>query len=1106
MTMPEMQNAPLVVTLFGPMQALVDGQELPRMRSRKGLWLLALLALRHDRPVEREWLAATLWPDLDQTQAFANLRPVLSELRNGLGSQAARLQSPTRPTLRMDFTGAVVDVLRFDTAISNGKQEELEQAIALYRGPLLEGCLEEWVFQERNIREQNCLRSLQKLGDAALSEQNYVAAAGYYQKAVTVEPLREAARRGWMQALAGNGDHNAALQAYRDLIALLRDDPNAVPDAQTRALYERLRMEARQPPRVSANSGREPLAPPKVMGYLPHSLTDLVGREDEREEVMTRLRRSRLVTLTGMGGIGKTRLALEVAREAVGEYTDGVWLVALEALADGERIPAQIASVLGAQEQPGRSLLQSVVEHLRKKRLLLVLDNCEHLLEASARVAQHLLRECEGIRILATSREALGITGETAWAVPCLAVPNPDHLPHGQTTLMRVLAGYEGARLFVERAQAVQKSFQLTGGNARAIADICFRLEGLPLAIELAAARVKSITVEQIAARLNNELALLTGGSRTALSRQQTLRATLDWSYTLLSEPERGLLRGLSVFSGGWTLEAAEAIAKDEGGRMKDEDNAAPIHPSSFILHPLFVLDALTSLVDKSLVVFEAQDAGDGRYRLLEMVRQYAAEKLQASGQAEALRDRHLAWFTVWAETIAPELRGARQSAWLERLEMDYGNLQAALAWSAADASEAEWGLRLTGALWWYWKMRGRISEGRQYLGTALNREGVREETEARATALNGAGALALNQGDYATTRTFHEESLAIYRKQENKRGMASVLNNLGNLARHRNNSAAAWSLHQESMSLYRQISDKQGIAKSLGNLGNILREQGGYAQAKTLGEESLQIYRELEDEQGLSLTLSSLGNLARLQGDYELARTQLEESLAIRQRLKDKQGIAYTLSNLGGLAYAQGDYPAARALHEESLHIRREIGHRASVAWSLNNLGLAALGEGGIVAARPLFEESLTIFRELEDKKGIASSLNRLADVSRRLDEDATARKQLTDSLSLFLELKDREGIAGNIHDLAAIFAMQSEGEKAARLWGAAAALRESIGAALTVVEQENYNREAEQVRSALGAATFAGAWEEGHALDWEQAAEYALQNTQAREGRETS
>src|SRR5579871_5032422 len=766
--MPILDSIPnaFAITLFGPLQVRVQGQLLPPLRSRKPLWLLALLTLRSNRPVLREWLAGTLWPEVDQSQAFANLRPVLSELRRALAAESNRLQSPDYHTLMLDLTGAEVDLLRFDAAIAGGTLPDLEQAVGLYGGPLLEGCNEEWVLQERAAREQNCLQALQKLGEACVAGGDYDAAAVYYRQIVRIDAWQEAARRGWMEALAKKGDLNAALQVYREFVAFLKEDPRAVPDEQTRALYQRLRSEASQRVGTHAVVPAEVVATPMVKGYLPHPITELVGREDERIEVALQLRHSRLVTLTGMGGIGKTRLAREVASEVVGEYADGVWLVALEALSEGRLVIQQIASVLGLKEERSRTPLQSVTEHLRRKRLLLVLDNCEHLLEASARVVAHLLQTCGEVRILATSREPLGIEGETVWSVPALAVPDMESLPPGPTTLVRVLKGYESVQLFVERAQAVQTSFALSGNNARSVAQACQHLEGIPLAIELAAARVKAMTVDQIVSRLDNHLRLLTGGSRSAQSRQQTLRATLDWSYELLSEAERSLLRRLSVFAGGCTLEAAEQVCSGEG------------------IEEWQVLDLLTSLVDKSLVTFEEREPAGGRYRLLEMVRQYAAESLQASGESEQIKRKHRDWCVAFAEEEQPRMRSAEQEKSLQRLETEHENLRTALGWCRVEENGAQAGLRLAGALGRFWEVRGYMTEGRRYLAEALGREEGAGRTPERARALNCAGVLAHRQGDYASARSLTEESLAIRRELGDRLGIAYSLNNLGILAK----------------------------------------------------------------------------------------------------------------------------------------------------------------------------------------------------------------------------------------------------------------------------------------------------------------------------------
>jgi predicted ATPase/DNA-binding SARP family transcriptional activator/Tfp pilus assembly protein PilF len=1111
----ETSDALLTLTLFGPMQARVQGQLLPPMRSRKGLWLLALLTLRHDRPVEREWLAGTLWPEMDQSQSNANLRGVLSDLRRALGSQHPRLMSLGRHTLLLELATPEVDVdvLTFDAAVKSGKRANLERAVALYRGPLLEGCNEEWVFQERAVREQNCLQALQELGDAALTGRDYEQAVRHYQRAVSIDPWEEAARRGWMEALAGRGDTNAALQVYREFVEVLKSDPTANPDEQTSALYTRLRSEVRHRGRSHVGGVVGEFAAPKVTGYLPHPLTDLVGREDERLEVTVRLRRSRLVTLTGVGGIGKTRLAVAVAAEIVKEYADGVWLVALEALSEGRLVAPQIASVLGVKEEPGRELSQSLIDHLRTKRLLLVLDNCEHLLEASAQVAAHLLQECVGMRILATSREALGITGETAWPVPALAVPDPQHLPQGRTTLLGVLMGYESVQLFVERAQFVQKTFALCGNNARTVAQICSQLEGIPLAIELAAARIRAMTVEQISLRLHDKLELLTGGSRTAQSRQQTLRATLDWSYALLNESERSLLRRLSVFVGGWSLEAAERVCVGEDGAEGQ------------------VLDLLTSLVEKSLVTFEERGQAEGRYHLLEMVRQYAAERLQASGEAEQVKRRHQDWYLSFAEQAEPALKTGEQEVWLTRLESEHGNMRAALAWSLKTRVEGERKgeeaqplssipLRFCSALQRFWYMRAHLAEGRAWCERALQAEGAQERTGARAKVLNGTGILVWMQSDYTTARAYFEESLEIEREIGDRLGIASSLNSMGNVAHVQGDYSAARTYFEESMAIRREIEDRQGIATSLNNLGNVAVNQGDYIAAQAHYEESLAIRREIGDRQDIAMSFNNLGILALHQGDYVAAQAHYEESLAIRREIGDRKGIAASLDNLGGVAHALGDNVAARAHHEESLEIRWEIEDRSGIAITLNNLGNVIGDQGDYVTALAHYEKSLAINRQIGNRRGIANSLGNLGNVTRYQRDYSAAQAYQGESLAIQREIGDRSGIVSSLDAFAALVAAETTAftapvettevsreadvgmQRAARLWGATQALREQIGAPLPPSAREEYDRDVAAARVVLGDEAFSAAWTEGQQMTIEQAISYALEEKQPRNG----
>ncbi|HLY67543.1 MAG TPA: BTAD domain-containing putative transcriptional regulator, partial [Chloroflexota bacterium] len=655
-----------------------------------------------------------------------------------MGDQAGRISSPTTRTLSLDLAQVEVDVLTFDAAVRRQDSSGLEQAVALYRGPLLEGCSEVWILPEREARKQAYHEALQRLAACALAVGDTQQAVGYLHKAVAVEPLWEEARRELMTALAKSGDVNAALQVYQELVHLLRDyDPRVVPGAETSALYHNLRADARR--RASAPTTVSPLVPASSSppGYLPRQLTDLVGRGEEVRQVTAQLRLSRLVTLTGAGGVGKTRLAIAVA-EAVGEeYADGAWFVELAALSDTSLVAQAVASILEVQEQPGRTLLQTLVNYLKPRALLLVLDNCEHLLQACAQLSEVLLRSCAGLRVLATSRQALGIGGETAYRVPSLRQPDPHALFLAEKELVSVSAGYDAVRLFVERARSQRSDFALTRHNGLAAVDVCHRLDGIPLAIELAAAQVRALTVEQIASRLDDRFGLLKGGSRTALPRQQTLRAALDWSYDLLTEPERLLLRRLSVFAGGWTLEAAERICPGVG------------------VEGWKLLDLLTSLVDKSLVVFDENSEGEGRYGLLETIRQYGQERLAETEEEPILRGRHRDYFLALADEAEPHLVAADQGVWLARLDQEHDNLRTALDWCTDDPEGAEIGLRITGALRVFWEARGYCDEGRKRGTTALLRKGAAQRTKARAKVLNGTGLFIWRQGDRAAAQEY---------------------------------------------------------------------------------------------------------------------------------------------------------------------------------------------------------------------------------------------------------------------------------------------------------------------------------------------------------------
>jgi predicted ATPase/class 3 adenylate cyclase len=634
---------------------------------------------------------------------------------------------------------------------------------------------------------------------------------------------------------------------------------------------------------------------------LPIQLTSFIGREREIAEVKHLVSTTRLLTLTGTGGCGKTRLALQVAWGLLGEFTDGVWLVELAALSDPMLVPITMASAVGCREQPGRALAETLADYLWPKSLLLVLDNCEHLRVACATLVEMLLRRCPTVRMLATSREGLGTPGEFAYRVPSLSFPDPGHLPP-----LEALIQYDAVRLFVERAVPGRREFVLTRSNAPAVVQVCQGLDGVPLAIELAAARVKVLAVEQIAERLSDQLRVLTGGSPTALPRHKTLRAAMDWSYGLLPEKERMLLRRLSVFVNGWMLEAAEAIGSGEGVEASD------------------ILDLLAELVEKSLVMAEMQ-AGEARYRLLETVRQYSRSRLFESGEADVIQRRHRDFFLAMAEQVEPKLTGMDQGAWLDRLEREHDNLRAALEWSLRGKQAVE-GLRLVVALSRFWDVRGYIGEGRRRLTEALALGEAAARAPMRAEALRWAGILALHQGDHAAAKALFEQGLIIDRQLENKWGIARTLNNLGLIAREQGDLPAARAFHEESLAIRRESSDKLGIAAALNNLGLVSQAQGDHASAQALYEESLGVEREVGNKWGVSNVLGNLGLLASARRDYGAARPLLAESLAIRRGLGDKLGIAECLEALAELAAAQGHLDQAARLFGAAEILREEV------------------------------------------------------------------------------------------------------------------------------------------------------------------------------------
>jgi non-specific serine/threonine protein kinase len=915
-----MPPAPLTIHLFGPLRVLVHGKPLPRLRTRSVEWLLALLVLRQGLPVERAWLAGTLWIDSRQSQALKNLRNDLTQLRTALGPEDGRIQSPTRDTLTLDLEGAEVDLLAFDAAIEKGgeagDEESLRSLVALYTGPLLEGCDEPWALPERERREQACLTALERLAEAAKEREDFAGALDLLRRAEAMDPLSDSVQRRLMRTLAASGDAPAALIAYRGHRLRLLSEMNVEPDEETTRLFQQIRTHAHKPAQSPEQQARRPApgaaatvaaAPPPTA--LPHPLTQLIGREHEVQDVAEQLSASRLVTLAGAGGVGKTRLAIEVARNRAGDFADGALFVPLASLADPALVPAFVAAALGLREEIAREPVEALVGWLSPRSVLLVLDNCEHLIEAAAQLTHALLSRCPTLRILATSRQRLGLIGEVVCRVPSLPAPDPERLRLKENELDKesYVRQYAAAQLFLERSTMTLPGFRLAGREeALAVAQVCRRLDGIPLAIELAAARVGLLSVTQIAARLDDRFRLLTGGSRADLPRHQTLRALIDWSYDQLRAEEQALLCRLSVFAGGWTLEAAEAIGGD--------------------------IELLGSLADKSLVLAERQATGLLRYRMLETVREYAREKLNDSGDEEEARARHADYYLTLAEQARPFL-AKPEPDWLDRLETEHDNVRATLAYYSGREETIDRAVWVASSLERFWNLRGHYYERRTWLVGLARRPTPR--TMARAELLEGATHVIASDGDFAGAKQLLTESLAIWRELGDRIRIAGTLNGLAGLTGNPDVAGAhydvvtARELAEEGLAIMRELGDLQGMAHSLYLLGRLARQSGDESEAHARWLEC----RALDREKGVKggLVLRDLGELTLQSGDYAAARGYFQTFLSERQEVGERWGVWWSLQGLGKLSLLQGEPERAARLLGASLAVRESIAHPVS-------------------------------------------------------------------------------------------------------------------------------------------------------------------------------
>lgn len=657
---------------------------------------------------------------------------------------------------------------------------------------------------------------------------------------------------------------------------------------------------------------------------LPLQLTTFIGREREMADVKSLLGSKRLLTITGPGGCGKTRLAIQVAADVVETYPDGVWLAELAPLTDASLVDATVAAALGVTEQPGIPIWRSIADYAGARRMLLILDNAEHVLSSAAHLAESLLTTCHNVQILSTSREPLRIAGEQIYPIPSLGMPAPDDLSGPGGDPVAIVSGYDSCRLFLERATQSAPDFRLDHRTAPAVATICRRLDGLPLALELAAARVRSLPVEQLTERLDQRFRLLTGGSRTAMHRHQTLRALIDWSYELLSDAEQTLMNRLSVFAGGWDLEATEAVCA--GGTIDSFE----------------IADLLGSLVDRSLVFPENRE-GAMRYRLLESVRDYARERLAERGESDTTRERHRDYFVQLAEAASSQFVGPDRAHWLKRVDADHDNVRAALDLCLEAPDSEQKGLRIAGALQFYWVARQCFAESRARTSALLARD-MGGATRSRAMALHAAGNLAHCQSDYPAAKAFFEDALVIQRQLGNRKGVAAALGSLGNVAQYQGDYAAARALFEESLEINREVGNRLHEAANLTCLGSVSFEQADYAAAEAFQQQALPLNRELGNLHSVAINLNALGLLAQARGESEAAERYYRQAMEIYTSQEDHTGEAIALHNLGALAVRCGDLEAARPLHRRAIELIRPEGGSRLLAAILS--GSAALLE----------------------------------------------------------------------------------------------------------------------------------------------------------------
>jgi predicted ATPase/DNA-binding SARP family transcriptional activator/Tfp pilus assembly protein PilF len=1028
----------LTLSLLGPLAITLDNRPFSALRIRPALALFIYLACRPERH-RREHLMTLLWPDWSPASAQQNLRQNLYVLRQTLpevvspnGGQVPLILAD-RYGLQLNPDAAItVDAHYFASLIKRPTSEALVEAVGIYRGDFLadfylpdSNPFEEWAAAQREAYRRLALEALERLANDAHERGDHRAAEGFARRQIEFDNLREGAHRQLMLALVYSGQRAAALTHHEVYRRVLREELAVEPSAEIRALVERITSGDEQPflPAYSSPST------PKPRHNLPLQLSSFIGREREIIEVRELLENSRLVTLTGAGGSGKTRLALEAAAGLLEAFTDGVRFVDLAPLSNPSLLASTVASALGVVEDKERPLLEAIVDFLRGRQVLLLFDNCEHLVAAVARVVDTLLRQVPELTILATSREPLGISGEVVWLAPTLSLPPP-----GEQPTVNNLARYDAIRLFIDRATIALPAFTLNEDNAVAVTQVCRRLDGIPLAIELAAARVKLFRTEQIADRLVDRYRLLTGGSRVAPERHQTLRALIDWSYELLSAAEQRLLRRLSVFAGGFTLEAVQGICDEAGEGDKDD-----------------VFESLMLLVNKSLVVADRMPGQEARYDLHETIRQYGLAKLVKEGAEQQLRRRHASYFCRLAEEAEPRLYSGEQMAWLDHLQAEYDNLRAALDWSLTGRSvDVEIGPRLAAALAYYWEIRGHGLEGGRWLEAALGKIGD--------AAVPLQALLYLRAGNF-------------WVGWENDKATPYA---------------------RKSLALYRQLRDDKGIAWAMRLQGSCFIYKNDFEQAVSFLEQSLKLAEELDDKALITWVYHLLGWIAIKRGDYFETANLGEKYLVLACETGDGRAQVHSYFLLGETAARQGEFARAEALYSHALIIARNLKDGIAASRTLNQLGEAARRQKKYAQAEAHYRESLASFRDTQGWDTFAVPLSNLGHVAVRRGDPGRAADYFRESIDSDEELN---AAPWNIWGMGVVAAARGKPGQAARLYAVMDKILEADSNEIVYREDwEDFRRDIAFVREQLGEADFSAAWAEGRRMSLEEAIAYAL------------